>query len=64
MRSDVNLYSVNVYNSKETTNKDNIVVEMKAEKMQKTEKSVLLKGVNGNGKAPDNEVDGETVGTQ
>ncbi|KAM9440902.1 cell surface glycoprotein MUC18 isoform 2-T2 [Clarias gariepinus] len=40
---------------KETTNKDNIVVEMKAEKMQKTEKSVLLKGVNGNGKAPDNE---------
>ncbi|KAK3527376.1 hypothetical protein QTP86_021921 [Hemibagrus guttatus] len=35
--------------TKETTNKDNIVVEMKAEK---TEKTVLLKGVNGNNKPP------------
>ncbi|XP_017315494.1 cell surface glycoprotein MUC18 isoform X1 [Ictalurus punctatus] len=38
--------------TKETTNKDNIVVEMKAEKTEKTEKSVLLKGVNGNNKPP------------
>ncbi|XP_027034569.2 cell surface glycoprotein MUC18 isoform X2 [Tachysurus fulvidraco] len=38
--------------TKETANKDNIVVEMKAEKTEKTEKSVLLKGVNGNNKPP------------
>ncbi|KAG7314543.1 hypothetical protein KOW79_021846 [Hemibagrus wyckioides] len=38
--------------TKETTNKDNIVVEMKAEKTEKTEKTVLLKGVNGNNKPP------------
>ncbi|XP_026777432.1 cell surface glycoprotein MUC18 isoform X2 [Pangasianodon hypophthalmus] len=38
--------------TKEMTNKDNIVVEMKAEKTEKTEKSVLLKGVNGNNKPP------------
>ncbi|KAI5608367.1 cell surface glycoprotein MUC18, partial [Silurus asotus] len=36
--------------SKETTNKDSIVVEMKADKTEKTEKSGLLTGVNGNNK--------------
>ncbi|GAA6082104.1 cell surface glycoprotein MUC18 isoform X3 [Tachysurus ichikawai] len=44
--------------TKETTNKDNIVVEMKAEKTEKTEKSVLLKGVNGNNKPPSDQYDG------
>ncbi|XP_060769441.1 cell surface glycoprotein MUC18 isoform X2 [Neoarius graeffei] len=38
--------------TKETTNNDSIVVEMKAEKNEKTEKSILLKGVNGNNKPP------------
>lgn len=38
------------------TNKDNIVVEMKAEKTEKTEKTVLLKGVNGNNKPPSDQV--------
>lgn len=49
-----------MYSTKETTNKDSIVVEMKAEK---TEKSVLLKGVNGNNKPPSDHVTIETVGT-
>lgn len=53
----VNVWAVVVYSTKETTNKDNIVVEMKAEK---TEKTVLLKGVNGNNKPPSDQVTIET----
>ncbi|XP_022534813.2 cell surface glycoprotein MUC18 isoform X1 [Astyanax mexicanus] len=40
---------INPFSTKEKTNKDDIVVEMKADK---TEKSVLLKGVNGDKKPP------------
>ncbi|XP_073697357.1 cell surface glycoprotein MUC18 isoform X2 [Garra rufa] len=40
---------INAYSTKEKTNKDDIVVEMKA---KKTEESVLLKGVNGEQKPP------------
>ncbi len=49
----VNLYSINAYSTKEKTNKDDIVVEMKA---KKTEESVLLKGVNGEQKPPNDQV--------
>lgn len=49
----VNVYSINVYSTKEKTNKDDIVVEMKA---KKTEESVLLKGVNGEQKPPNDQV--------
>uniref|UniRef100_A0A3B1J7N2 Cell surface glycoprotein MUC18-like n=1 Tax=Astyanax mexicanus TaxID=7994 RepID=A0A3B1J7N2_ASTMX len=45
--------------TKEKTNKDDIVVEMKADK---TEKSVLLKGVNGDKKPPSDQVTIEAVG--
>ncbi|KTF95957.1 hypothetical protein cypCar_00039044, partial [Cyprinus carpio] len=43
---------INVYSTKEKTNKDDIVVEMKA---KKTEESVLLKGVNGEQKPPNDQ---------
>lgn len=52
-----------MYSSKEITNKDNIVVEMKVEKTEKTEKSVLLKGINGSNKPPSDQVTIETVDT-
>lgn len=48
-----NLYSINAYSTKEKTNKDDIVVEMKA---KKTEESVLLKGVNGEKKPLNDQV--------
>ncbi|XP_016377258.1 cell surface glycoprotein MUC18-like [Sinocyclocheilus rhinocerous] len=43
---------INAYSTKEKTNKDDIVVEMKA---KKTEESVLLKGVNGEQKPPNDQ---------
>ncbi|XP_026109450.1 cell surface glycoprotein MUC18-like isoform X2 [Carassius auratus] len=43
---------INAYSTKEKTNKDDIVVEMKA---KKTEESVLLKGVNGEKKPPNHQ---------
>lgn len=49
----VNVYSINVYSTTEKTQKDDIVVEMKAEK---TEESVLLKGVNGDKKPMNDQV--------
>lgn len=49
----VNVCSINVYSTTEKTNKDDIVVEMKAEKM---EESVLLKGVNGDKKPMNDQV--------
>lgn len=49
----VNLYSINTYSTKEKTNKDDIVVEMKA---NKTEDSVLLKAANGDKKPPSDQV--------
>ncbi len=53
LQSGVNLYSINAYSTKEKTNKEDIVVEMKA---KKTEESVLLKGVNGEQKPPNDQV--------
>lgn len=49
----VNLYSINAYSTKEKTNKDDIVVEMKA---KKTEESMLLKSANGEKKPPNDQV--------
>nr|XP_021327367.1 cell surface glycoprotein MUC18 [Danio rerio] len=43
---------INAYSTKEKTNKDDIVVEMKA---KKTEESVLLKGINGEKKPPNDQ---------
>ncbi|XP_016119380.1 cell surface glycoprotein MUC18-like [Sinocyclocheilus grahami] len=43
---------MNAYSTKEKTNKEDIVVEMKA---KKTEESVLLKGVNGEKKTPNDQ---------
>ncbi|XP_052413513.1 cell surface glycoprotein MUC18-like isoform X2 [Carassius gibelio] len=43
---------INAYSTKEKTNKDDIVVEMKAKKI---EESVLLKGVNGEQKPPNDQ---------